>query len=353
MQNILNTPALDAARIADAYRGLSWTPDRTAAVYQAEYVEHMNAFAARYEPLADTPDRRNDLAVDLENYRARWVGHLYAYIDALGRCMSAAVTGPSNFPAERNAKRLATADKRRQEWIDWQAKMAKWFAAKWQPSGRAPIRSGDPDAIAKLEVKVEAARRDAARWKAANKIVRNAKLDAPAKVKKLVDDLAYKPAEAAALVAPPAHLAYQGPGYPAYVFQNHNANIRRMLKRIEEIKALQAKPAGAWTFDGGRIEENADTNRVEIFFDAKPDEAMCDRLKAHSFRWTPSITAWTRQRNASALYWAGAICGVDTSRPDNACGIAGVDPQEQPPAADALQVYPPPQYVEEMLAAAD
>lgn len=46
-----------------------------------------------------------------------------------------------------------------------------------------------------------------------------------------------------------------------------------------------------WEFDGGRVEANKADNRLQVFFDGKPDEAARDELKANGFRWAPSVGA--------------------------------------------------------------
>ena len=42
-------------------------------------------------------------------------------------------------------------------------------------------------------------------------------------------------------------------------------------------------------------------------WEAKPDEAARDELKANGFRWAPSVGAWQRQLNKNAYYAAGYI----------------------------------------------
>ena len=62
-----------------------------------------------------------------------------------------------------------------------------------------------------------------------------------------------------------------------------------------------------WEFDGGRVEANKAENRLQIFFDGKPDEAARDELKANGFHWVPSVGAWQRQLNTNAYHAAGCI----------------------------------------------
>lgn len=43
------------------------------------------------------------------------------------------------------------------------------------------------------------------------------------------------------------------------------------------------------------VERNLDTNRINLFFDGKPEEEVRRVLKANGFRWSPSYSCWTRQ----------------------------------------------------------
>ena len=45
-------------------------------------------------------------------------------------------------------------------------------------------------------------------------------------------------------------------GYPAYLLQNNNANIRRIRGRIEELKKRSENTPEGWEFDGGRVVMN-------------------------------------------------------------------------------------------------
>ena len=42
-----------------------------------------------------------------------------------------------------------------------------------------------------------------------------------------------------------------------------------------------------WEFDGGKVEANREDNRLQIFFEEKPDEKTRETLKENGFRWSP------------------------------------------------------------------
>ncbi len=90
--------------------------------------------------------------------------------------------------------------------------------------------------------------------------------------------------------------------FPRFSFTNASADIRRIAKRIAELKA------GPPTFepmegDGWRIEARADLNRVALSFDARPSDDVIQKLKRGGWRWSRREGAWLRYLNKQSL-WA-------------------------------------------------
>ena len=56
-----------------------------------------------------------------------------------------------------------------------------------------------------------------------------------------------------------------------------------------------------WECDGGRVEMNREDNRLQVFFDGKPDADTRAELKSSGFRWAPSVGAWQRQLTDNAI----------------------------------------------------
>ena len=44
---------------------------------------------------------------------------------------------------------------------------------------------------------------------------------------------------------------------------------------------------------------NREDNRLQVFFDGKPDADTRAELKSNGFRWAPSVGAWQRQLTVS------------------------------------------------------
>ena len=95
-------------------------------------------------------------------------------------------------------------------------------------------------------------------------------------------------------------------GIAAYVITNNGANIRRIEKRIAELRAKASTPArDPIETDRYTIAEEVDENRCRITFPTRQPAPVVAALKTGGFRWAPSIGAWQRQRSNGA--WAAAL----------------------------------------------
>ena len=87
----------------------------------------------------------------------------------------------------------------------------------------------------------------------------------------------------------------------SYQLTNNNAEIRRVKARIEQLSKQAQQEFSGWEFDGGRVEMNREDNRLQVFFDGKPDADTRAELKSSGFRWAPSVGAWQRQLTDNAI----------------------------------------------------
>ena len=96
---------------------------------------------------------------------------------------------------------------------------------------------------------------------------------------------------------------YQDKPFLGWQLSNNNAEIRRLKARIETLKRQRETEYVGWQFDGGTVEINREANRLQIFFDAKPDADTRSVLKSNGFHWSPREGAWQRQLSDS-VFWA-------------------------------------------------
>ena len=90
-------------------------------------------------------------------------------------------------------------------------------------------------------------------------------------------------------------MAYRDKPYPTWALSNNSAEIRRVKDRIKSLSQQREIGYVGWEFEGGKVEANAEANRLQILFEEKPDAATREELKSNGFRWSPKAEAWQRQ----------------------------------------------------------
>jgi len=91
--------------------------------------------------------------------------------------------------------------------------------------------------------------------------------------------------------------------FASYDLTNNNSQIKRLEQKLAEV----SRGFEGWAFEGGRAEANTEMNRLQLFFDVKPNEQQQTQLKQGGFKWAPSQDAWQRQLTDNAIYSAGRI----------------------------------------------
>jgi len=91
--------------------------------------------------------------------------------------------------------------------------------------------------------------------------------------------------------------------FASYDLTNNNSQIKRLREKLAEV----SRGFAGWEFDGGRAEANKEMDRLQLFFDEKPNESQRAQLKSNGFKWAPSQDAWQRQLTDNAIYAAGRL----------------------------------------------
>ncbi len=270
-----------------------------------------------YKPGSATAEYRQmvDKAVEIAEHQKKRVDPMYhEKIDSLvdtyarklaenmnssfsieARVPSILIAGGSNFPVRKKEKQNAARDRNMEDWNEIQG-----LLDKIRSTGMGGISADDPQAIQKLEAKLEKLQAAQDTMKAVNAYYRKHKtLDG-------CPNLSAERIEAMkAEMSSQWHI--QDKPYPSWALSNNNAEIRRIKGRIAELTRKQETAYAGWEFDGGTVEMNREDNRLQIFFEEKPDEQTRETLKENGFRWSPKAGAWQRQLNDNAIYAADRL----------------------------------------------
>ena len=223
------------------------------------------------------------------------MNHSFA-IDA--RVPSILIAGGSNFPVRQKEKQNAARDSNMQEW-----QYIQGLLDKIRSTGMGGIRQDDPQAIPKLQKKLDGLVKAQETMKAVNAYYRkHGTLDgcphlSPDNIENLKADMA-------------SSWHYEQKPFQSWELSNNNAEIHRVRQRIESLTRAKETVYVGWEFDGGHVEANREQSRLQVFFEDKPDADARQQLKEHGFRWAPSVGAWQRLLNGNAYYAADRIPSI-------------------------------------------
>ena len=223
------------------------------------------------------------------------MNHSFA-IDA--RVPSILIAGGSNFPVRQKEKQNTARDSNMQEW-----QYIQGLLDKIRSTGMGGIRQDDPQAIPKLQKKLDGLVKAQETMKAVNAYYRkHGTLDgcphlSPDNIENLKADMA-------------SSWHYEKKPFQSWELSNNNAEIHRVRQRIESLTRAKETVYVGWEFEGGHVEANREQSRLQVFFEDKPDADARQQLKEHGFRWAPSVGAWQRLLNGNAYYAADRISSI-------------------------------------------
>ncbi len=284
----------NAARHANTVNSFyDYKPGSATAEYR-HYVDEAAEIAARQKRRVD-PSFHERIDGLLDAYARKLAANMNKGYEIAGRVPSILIAGGSNFPVRKKEKQNAAADKNMEEYREIQG-----LLDKIRSTGMGGISADDPNAVSKLESKLAKLEALQETMKAVNAYYRkNKTLDgcphlSPEQIEKLKASMSG------------SYRANPKP-FESYQLSNNNAEIHRLKDRITALTRRKELGYVGWEFDGGRVEANTADNRLQIFFDEKPDKEIREELKGNGFRYAPSAEAWQRQLNDNAIYAADRI----------------------------------------------
>ena len=285
-----------AKRAKDANSFSDYKQGSATAEYR-HYVDEAVQLAERQKRRVD-PMYHEKIDSLLDTYARKLAANMNKGYEIDARVPSILIAGGSNFPTRKKEKQNAARDSNYREWQDIQG-----LLDKIRSTGMGGISADDPQAVQKLEKKLESLEKSQETMKAVNAYYRKHKtLDGcphlpPEELEKLKADMASS-----------WHLGDKP--FATWALSNNSAEIRRVKDRIKSLSQQKEIGFVGWEFDGGKVEANTEANRLQIFFEDKPDEATREALKSNGFRWSPKAGAWQRQLTSNAYYAADYVKAI-------------------------------------------
>lgn len=181
-----------------------------------------------------------------------------------------------------NAMRSSIEAEKKAEYYEHRAEAA---------ANNRAIFSDDPEAIEKLKEQIDILVRRQDFMKEANKLLKADRIQ-----------------ELEVLAGPSGAADLQKPnfcgrtGFPRWQLSNNNANIRRLRERLKVLEQKKDLVTQEKQVGDVRVVQNVEANRVQLFFDGKPEADVRAVCKSRGFRWSPRAGAWQRHLNANGMY---------------------------------------------------
>ena len=285
--------SIDEGRARSAHEMMSFS-DYKQGSKTAEYQSYVNKAYDLADAIAEERPEDAERAYKLaERYAKRLAENMNAESRIGCMCPSVMISGPANFPVRKKEKQNAAWDRNHKEWNEIQEILQKIENIRY---GKEIIKSGDEDAVEKLERKLDELKATQEKMKAANRAIRikdsekgNAKLK----------ELGFSDEQIKELRTPD----FCGRlGFPDYALQNNNANIHRTEDRLKSLRATKEQGTQETECKFFKVVKNTEIMRLQLIFDGKPDPEVRDILKGNGFKWAPSQNAWQRQLTGNAEY---------------------------------------------------
>ena len=282
-----------ARRATEAISFSDYRPGSATAEYR-HYVDQAVEIAERQKKRVE-PEYHEKIDQLLDTYARKLAENMNKGYEITARVPSVLIAGPANFPVRAKEKQNAASDRNMEEF-----QYIQGLLDKIRSTGMGGISADDPQAVSKLEKKLEKLEASQELMKAVNAYYRkHGTLDGcPHLTERGIENLK-------ADMASGWH--YEKKPFQSWQLSNNNAEIRRLKGRIEELTRHKEAAYVGWEFDGGTVEINREANRLQIFFEGKPDATVRDELKSNGFRWSPKAEAWQRQLNDTTIRVADRI----------------------------------------------
>lgn len=260
-----------------AYSGISFFPDKCGDKDLKDLESHLLAVKEEIEKSQLADEKKTSL---YDWYEKKIINLQIETWCAKSRCLSSMIAGPAKFPTKRATAALNRTNKIEMKLLQF-----------WLYDISKLIVKNLPDEI-KASLKIEADIK--AIDYHVNDCITNAHSYVRPYFQKKIENLINSKKLIAAEYAINKAKEHK-------IFTERN----RIFKLFEEMKvklsAPQEKPQNKeYQINGVRVLENTEIDRLQIFFDGKPDSETIAKLKAKAWHWSPRNMAWQRQLTPNA-----------------------------------------------------
>ena len=172
-----------------------------------------------------------------------------------------------------------------------QQKKSEYYKNKAESIGTSGILSDDPEALIKLNKKLEVMEKRRETYKAFNR--EQKKTNTNEAVKKFKNELRARD------ISTLTHRGDLCGNFSGWPLTNLGAKIRDCKKRIEQIKKMDSMPEINSIIND--IEVKEEDGYINVYFPGKPNEETRAKIKGYgiALKWSRYKSCWTRKKTAS------------------------------------------------------
>lgn len=276
----------DFTTVGAAYRGTSFVPEKRATDAIVARVLFLNEKLTQWQALCTSPEQVAYLQTAFPEYKVKCLS-MWCQQDRLNsRCMSTMITGGSNFPVRSQEKKRNAVHNHHLKFCEWGERAEKAIRKKianLMPAGQ------------KDEIDYQHNVRDIMRTPLDNNLCKQnlaGRLErwaATASQEQIVKVLTFL-------------REYQEKHYSKFKFTD-----RHRVWKICNTQPTVTPPTTETEINGVRIVNNVEIDRVQLFFDSKPNETTRNTMKRSGWCYSPTQGAWQRKLTANGCASANQI----------------------------------------------
>lgn len=280
-------------QLAKSAKGMWSFSDYTPNSTTNSYKKSVDEIYAIVDKIAERkPSRISEAETIAEKYSRKYAEWINKSNHIEMMCPSVMICGGSNFPVRKKEKQNRARDNHQKEF-----EYINGYISKLENilNGNEVIKSGDADAIEKLQEKLKQFEELQETMKQVNAYYRkNGSLDGctliSQKTINSIKDLMIR-------------IPYHTQPFASYELTNNNASIKNTKQRLESLqKVKEIGTKETIKTEVCQVVENSELMRIQLLFDSIPDAETRNILKSNGFKWSPTNKAWQRQLTDNARY---------------------------------------------------
>lgn len=324
---------IDEKIARNAYRNTYFDPEGRGKTAQKDYAIILTNDYDDLKKHATNPVQEKILADEMERYKKNFISKYEDLLVSHSRLASTHITGASKFPVQRQKKLQGWHENKQKDFANWRKKVKTSIRRKLKSAVTGEEIQKDRDSSLAHDLRqIEASYRaveNKKEWDINPQYVR--KLE-KSKIYDRLKTLAYNgeidEVNRQLEIIKTRQIKF---GKEFFTKAHKIWNLPQIAqKRVKTIDSIASRePEVLHVFDGGKIINNFEAERVQILFDDKPSEAVRNDLKARGFRWSPKNQAWQRKNTNQAGFTAQRIISSHFKKESSESKKEESKPQEQ------------------------